>query len=80
MNRGLMAAGENGSRPTPRWVFWLFGIVGGLAVAVIAFIAGDDADETRQNATAFGTWSVRLMVVAVILAGGWGALRGKGTK
>jgi hypothetical protein len=68
-------------RSTPRWQLWLIGIIGGLAVAVLAFLTGgDDPDATREMASGIGSWSVRLLLVGVILAGGWGVLRSKESK
>lgn len=62
--------------PTPRWQLWTIGIVGGLIATFVIGAMGDgDVNATRQSATQFGAWSIRLLVVGALVAGGWSALR-----
>ncbi|PYR93553.1 MAG: hypothetical protein DMF84_09125 [Acidobacteria bacterium] len=69
---------ENPNRSTSTETLWLIGIAGGVVVAVAAFYAGgDDAEETRRLASSFGAWGIRLLLLGVIFAGGWSALRRK---
>jgi hypothetical protein len=71
-----MSGSENPNRPTSTATLWAIGGVGGIIVAVAAFIfGGDDAEETRRLATGFGVWAIRLLLLGAIVAGGWKALR-----
>jgi hypothetical protein len=66
----------NRHRPTSTATLWAVGIVGGIVVAIAAFLGGgDDAEQTRQAATNFGIWSIRPLVVGALIAGGWSALK-----
>jgi hypothetical protein len=66
----------NPNRSTSTLTLWGTGLVGGIVVAVAAFYAGgDDAESTRRVATGFGTWAIRLLLLGVVLAGGWRAVR-----
>lgn len=67
---------QNPHRPTATWKLWTLGIVGGLIAAMLMFVtSGENADATRQTATQTGAWALRGLLVAVILLGGWTALR-----
>lgn len=70
--------GENPHRTTSTRTLWIAGIVGGLALAVVMFLTGgENAPETSRRATQVGAWAIRGMLVAVLLAGGWKAIRHK---
>jgi hypothetical protein len=68
----------NPTRKTATWKLWLGGILGGMIVAVLAFYqGGDDPEQAKRMASTIGAWSVRLLLVGIVLAGGWSALRSR---
>ena len=73
-----MNPADNPNRPTSTATLWAIGGVGGVIVAVVAFImGGDDAEETRRLATEFGVWGIRLLLLGALVLGGWNALKRK---
>lgn len=67
--------GTNPNRPTPTWVLWLVGLVGGVGIAVWIFLSTDNGGAAREAASEIGRLSVTVISLAAIFAGGWRALR-----
>ena len=58
------------SEPTPRWVLWAIGTVGGLVLATWLFASNDEASAGRV-ATNIG----RAALMLFLLVGGWAATK-----
>ncbi len=70
-----MTTTVNPQRPTDTGKLVLFGIVGGVIVAIVVFVSASSGPEGFEWGRRIGVWSVRLLLVTVILAGGWQRLR-----
>jgi hypothetical protein len=73
-----MSESQNPQRPTPTWKLVLIAFAASIVVIPFIAMSGDgDPQATRQNATNFGAWGIRILLIGALLAGGWGALRGE---
>jgi hypothetical protein len=71
-----MTLPENPNRPTSTPTLWVIGAVGGIVVAIAAlYTSADDPEATRRLAANLGAWAIRLLLLCVVLSGGWKALR-----
>jgi hypothetical protein len=61
----------NPNRPTPTWKLWLMGLAGAIVLIGVISLTGGTADD----ATRIGQWSIRLLLIAVLILGGWEATR-----
>ncbi|MEP7247788.1 MAG: hypothetical protein ABI885_29450 [Gammaproteobacteria bacterium] len=63
------------NRPTATWKLWALGAAGGIALSVAMFTAGGDGDQMRDSARTVGNTGFRILALAVLIGGGWAALR-----
>ena len=71
-----MSTEPNVNRPTPTWRLVLFGLLAGSALAWYIFAtSGTDPDSATDTATAIGSWAIRGLLLVVVIAGGWSAIR-----
>ena len=64
---------ENPNRPTSTKTLILLGVVVGLAIAVASFMSGADAGTGKR----FGGMAQAAIGLALLVGGGWAALRRK---